>query len=103
MDWMGFFVGTNSGDDCVHVDAQVGEIHHILHGSDTSNCCLPFRLMGVGKVHELLIDQTLVTLGKENGWLDRICLRFETGNLLCSKISLKDLRCKGFWNDSDQD
>jgi hypothetical protein len=50
-----------------------------------------------------LIEQTRVPLGKENGWLDRICLEFKTGNLLCSKIPLKDLRRKGFWNDSDRD
>ncbi len=78
---------------------QAGEIRHILHGSDTSDCHLPFRLMGVCKVlnvfgscfhivNQLSIDQTLVPLGKENGWLDRICLKFETGNLLSSKISL---------------
>ncbi len=55
--------------------------------------------MGVGEVHDvfgsclhlidqLLIDQTLVPLGKENGRLDIISLEFETGNLLISEISL---------------
>ena len=70
--------------------------------------------MGIGKardilgsffhfVNQLSINQTLVPLGKENGWLDRIFLEFETGNLFCSEIPLKDLRIKGFGNDSDRD
>ena len=66
----------------------MGKVHDIL-----GSC---FHL-----VNQLSINQTLVPLGKENGWLDRICLKFETGNLLSSKIFLKDLSRKGFWNDSD--
>ena len=41
--------------------------------------------------------------GRKNGWLNRICLKFEAGDLFCSKISLNDLRHKGLGDDSDRD
>ncbi len=68
--------------------------------------------MGISKVHDILgcsfhlvnqlaVNQTFVPLGKENRWLDRICLEFEAGDLFCSKISLNDLRRKDLGDDSD--
>ena len=110
---LGLFIGTNGGDDCVHVNSEAGEIGQVLHGSNASDGCLSFCLVGVGKIHniigcsfhlinQLVVDKTFILLRKENGWLNRICLKFKAGNLLCSKIPLKDLRSKGLGNDSDQ-
>ncbi len=30
-------IGTDGSDDCVHVDAKTGEVHHGLHSTDASN------------------------------------------------------------------
>jgi hypothetical protein len=35
--WMRSVVGTNGGDDRIHVDAKTGEVHHGLHSFDASD------------------------------------------------------------------
>ncbi len=37
-------IRTDGGDDCVHVDAKTGEVHHELHSTNASNCGLPLVL-----------------------------------------------------------
>jgi hypothetical protein len=42
-DWLRPVVGTDGGDDPVHVDAKTGEVNHGLHSTDASNRgLLPF-------------------------------------------------------------
>ncbi len=111
---MRLFNGANGGDDCVRMNIEAGEIRQVLHGSDVSDCCLSFCLVGVSNIHniqgcsfhfinQLAIDNSFIPLRKENGWLNRICLEFEDGDLLsCSNIPLKDLRSKGLRDHSDR-
>jgi hypothetical protein len=47
-------VGTDGGDDCIHVDAKTGEVHHGLHSTDASNCGVPFGLVRIGEIHYIL-------------------------------------------------
>ena len=113
---MGLFIVANGGDDCVHIDTQAGEVRHVLHGSNASDSCLSFCLVGISKIHyilgcsfhlvnQLAVNQTCVPLGKENKWLNRIFLEFKAGDLFCScsKMLLKDLRSKDLGDNSDQD
>jgi hypothetical protein len=53
-DWLRLIIGTDGGDDCVHVDAMTGEVHHGVHSTNASNCSLPLGLVRVGKVHDVL-------------------------------------------------
>ena len=47
-------VGTNGSDDCIHVDAKTGEVHQGLHSTNASNRGLPFGLVRIGKIHDVL-------------------------------------------------
>jgi hypothetical protein len=47
-------VGTDGSDDCVHVDAKTGEVHHGLHSTDASDCSLFLGLVRIGKFHDIL-------------------------------------------------
>ena len=51
---LGLFIGTNGGDDCVHVNSEAGEIGQVLHGSNASDGCLSFCLVGISKIHNIL-------------------------------------------------
>ncbi len=53
-DWLRLIIGTDSGDDRVHVDAKTGEAHDGVHSTNASNCSLSLGLMRVGKVHDVL-------------------------------------------------
>ncbi len=53
-DWLRLIIGTDSSDDCVHVDAKTGEVYHGVHSTNASNCSLSLGLMRVGKVHDIL-------------------------------------------------
>ncbi len=53
-DWLKLIVGTDGGDDHVHVDAKTGEVHHGLFSTNTSNCSLSLGLVRVGKIHDVL-------------------------------------------------
>jgi hypothetical protein len=72
-------VGTDGGDDCIHVDAKTGEVHHGLHSSDANNHGHSFGLVRIGKTHyvlsssfyftrELLFDKNFIPLWKKSGW-----------------------------------
>ncbi len=76
-DWLIPVVGTDGGDDCVHVDAKAGEVHHGLHSTNASNCSLSFGLVRIGKIHDLLsgsfylaqklsFDKNLISLRKKS-------------------------------------
>jgi hypothetical protein len=78
-DWLRPIVGTDGGDDCIHVDAKTGEVHHGLHSTDASNCGLPFGLVRIGKIHyvlrssfyltqELSFNKDFIPLWKKSGW-----------------------------------
>ncbi len=71
-------IGTDGSDDCIHVDAKTGEVHHGLHSTDVSNRGLPFGLVRIGKIHyvlrsgfyltqELLFDKDFIPLWKKSG------------------------------------
>jgi hypothetical protein len=53
-DWRRLIIGTDSGDDHVHVDAKPGEVHYGKHGTNASNHSLSLGLMRVSKVHDVL-------------------------------------------------
>ncbi len=53
-DWLRLIIGTDSSDDCIHVDAKTGEVHHGMHSTNVSNPSLSLGLMRVGKVHDVL-------------------------------------------------
>jgi hypothetical protein len=36
-DQLRLIVGSDGSDDCVHVDAKTGEVHHGLHSTNASN------------------------------------------------------------------
>ena len=44
-------LGTDGDDDCIHVDAKTGEVHHGLHSSDASNRSPSFGLVRIGKIN----------------------------------------------------
>jgi hypothetical protein len=78
-DWPRSIVGTDGGDDCIHVDAKTGEVHHGLHSSDASNRGPSFGPVRIGKIHyilsssfyltqELLFDKSFIPLWKKSGW-----------------------------------
>ncbi len=47
-------IGTDGGDDRVHVDAKTGEVHHGLHSTNASNHDLSLGLVRIGKIHYVL-------------------------------------------------
>jgi hypothetical protein len=47
-------IGTDGGDDCVHVDAKTGEVHHGLHSTDASNCGLSLGLVRISEIYDVL-------------------------------------------------
>ncbi len=53
-DWLRLIVGTDGGDDFVHVDVKTGEVHHGVHSTNASNCSLSLGLVRVGEVHDIL-------------------------------------------------
>ncbi len=53
-DQLRLIVGTDGGDDRVHVDAKTGEFHHGLHSTSASNCSLSLGLVRVRKIHDVL-------------------------------------------------
>ncbi len=53
-DWLRPIVGTDGGDDHIRVDAKTGEIHHVLHSFDASNCGPSFGLVRIGKIYYVL-------------------------------------------------
>jgi hypothetical protein len=53
-DWLRLIIGTDSGDDFVHVDAKTGEVYRGMHSTNQSNHSLSHGLMRVGKVHDVL-------------------------------------------------
>ncbi len=52
-DQLRLIVGTDGGDDRVHVDAKTGEVHHGLHSTNASICSLSLGLVRVGKIHDV--------------------------------------------------
>ncbi len=54
-------VGTDGGDDCVHVDAKTGEVHHGLHSTDASNHGLFLGLVRIGEIHYVLRSSFYLT------------------------------------------
>ena len=101
-DWLRSVVGTDGGDDCIHVDAKTGEVHHGLHSSNASNCGPSFGLVRIGEIHyvfsscfyltrELSFDKDFIPLWKKSGWFHLIGLKFKTGNLLGRKIPLEHM------------
>ncbi len=71
-------IGTNGGDDCIHVDTKTGEVYHGLHSTNASNRGLPFGLVRISKIHyvlrsnsyltqELLLDKDFIPLWKKSG------------------------------------
>jgi hypothetical protein len=60
-DWLRPVIGTDGSDDCVHVDAKTGEVHHGLHGTNASNCGLSLGLVRVRKIHDILRSSLYLT------------------------------------------
>jgi hypothetical protein len=60
-DWLRPVVGTDGGDDRIHVDAKTGEVHHGLHSTNASNCSLTFGLARIGKIHYVLRSSFYLT------------------------------------------
>ena len=60
-DWLRPVVGTDGGDDRIHVDAKTGEVHHGLHSTDTSNRGLSFGLVRIGKINYVLRSSFYLT------------------------------------------
>jgi hypothetical protein len=78
-DWLRPVAGTVGGDDCIHVDAKTGEVHHGLHSTDASNRGLLFGLVRIGEIHyvlkssfyltqELSFDKDFIPLWKKSRW-----------------------------------
>jgi hypothetical protein len=78
-DWLRFIVGTDGSDDCVHVDAKTGEVHHGVYSTNASNCSLSLGLVRVGKVHGVLrcsfdlaqklsFNKNFILLRKKSRW-----------------------------------
>ncbi len=72
-------VGTDGGDDCVHVDAKTRDVHHGVHSTNASNCDLSLGLARVGKIHDVLrcsfylprklsFDKNFIPLRKKSRW-----------------------------------
>ncbi len=112
-DWLRLIIGTDGGDDHIHVDAKTGEVHHGMHSTNASNHSLSLGLMRVSKANDilrcsfdlaqqLLFDKIFILLRKKSRWFHWIGYDFETGNLLSSKISLKHMGCKDLWHDPNQ-
>jgi hypothetical protein len=53
-DWLKPVIGTDGGDDCVHVDAKTGEVYHELHSNNASNCGLSLFIVRIGEIHDIL-------------------------------------------------
>jgi hypothetical protein len=60
-DWLRSIIGTDGGDDCIHVDAKTGEVHHGLHSFDASNCGPSFGLVRIGKIDYILSSSFYLT------------------------------------------
>jgi hypothetical protein len=60
-DWLRSVVGTDGGDDHIHVDAKAGEVHHGLHISDVSNRGPSFGLVRIGKIYYVLSGSFYLT------------------------------------------
>ena len=60
-DWLRPVVGTDGSDDCVHIDAKTGEVHHGLYSTNASNCCLSVGLVRIGKIHYVLRSSFYLT------------------------------------------
>jgi hypothetical protein len=73
-DWLRLIIGTDSGDDCVHVDAKTGEVHHGVHSTNASNCSLSLGLMKVTKSMKFS-DVALTLLKKLSFDMNSIPLR----------------------------
>ncbi len=54
-------VGTDGGDDRIHIDAKTGEVHHGLHSTDASNRGLPFGLVRISEIHYVLRSSFYLT------------------------------------------
>ncbi len=54
-------IGTDGSDDCVHVDAKTGEVHHGLHSTNASNCGLSLGLVRIGEIHDVLGSSIYLT------------------------------------------
>jgi hypothetical protein len=104
-DWLRSIIGTDGSDDCVHVDAKTGEVHHGLHSTDASDCGLSFGLVRIGEIHDvlgsslyltqkLLFDKNFIPLRKKSRWFHCIFLKLDTGNLLGHEICLEHMGCK---------
>ncbi len=76
-DWLRLIVGTDGGDDCVHVDAKTGEVNHGLHSTNASDCSLSLCLVRVGEIldvlrsssdlaRKLLFDKNFIPLRKKS-------------------------------------
>jgi hypothetical protein len=53
-DWLRLIIGADGVDDHVHVDAKTGGVHHGVHSTNASNCCLLLGLVRAGEVHDVL-------------------------------------------------
>jgi hypothetical protein len=54
-------VGTDGGDNCIHVDAKTGEVHHGWHSTDASKCGLPLGLVRISESHYVLRNSFYLT------------------------------------------
>ncbi len=55
-------VGTDGSDDCVHVDAKPGEVHHGLHSTNANNCGLSLGLVRISII--MMFSDVALTLLK---------------------------------------
>ncbi len=53
-DQLRLVIRTDSGDNCVHVNAKTGEVHHVVRSTNASICSLSLGLMRVSEVHDVL-------------------------------------------------
>ncbi len=78
-DWLRLIIGTDSGDDCVHVNAKTGEVYHGMDSTNASNRSLSFGLLRVGKIHDVLrcsfdltqqlsFNKNFIPLRKKSRW-----------------------------------
>ncbi len=60
-DWLRPIIGTDGGDDPIHVDTKTGEVHHGLHSTNGSNCGPSFGLVIIGEIHYVLSSNFYLT------------------------------------------
>jgi hypothetical protein len=53
-DQLRLIIGTDDGDDCVHVDGKTGLVHHGKHSTNASNCSGSLGIVRVGKIRDIL-------------------------------------------------